>query len=711
MGAAAALAIATALPAPSVGLAAEVVPVQLAAPAADALPYPASELELRPPPKKRGAFGFLFGDGNEEGEEELAPVADPEPAPPTAATAAEPGPPLSLLPKRRSRRAHRIVEPPPPLPRPRPTAIQIVATERAVIVEQVRPVAVLPTVQLMPVPAVVTTAAPAPVPQVRLAAREPEPHETGAPEAAPTGAPAASPAPAGPDTRSASPEPRAEGGAQTAPAPAQPAMPLAASLEPTYPPMPPRIPVAAAAMTQPGIGAGAWPTPAQAVVKAHAPPAAPARPAVTAGRDVPRKAAVKEIAEVWPDPFGNTAEWRQPPLAAIAAAAPLPVEPRSVGSLGSAAGAEAAGDAEPPYELVRRLQALQDEIAHGSTEAFVAQRSLLAEIDERLAATPAEAWQDERNARAIVTYVLSGGNPAALRNLIEKAPLPHVDDRLVRGALAYLDGNIGAAGELLAEIDAAKLPASMGSQVALAQSALVVAAEPEKAGALLDLARLLSPGTLAEEAALRRQIFVVDQLGDVDKFEALSRQYLERFRHSAYAGNFRQRFAAALTRMEFINDAAEFDRLDDMLSELDPASRLDLYLTISRAAVTLGKATAASLAAERALALADPAGPDAARARLYRAAVATIARDGLEPALGDLQAIDAAVLEPADAALHEAAVHIADSIGTAADFENMTDLAPPTDPAAEEEALASVPAIARGREALRIADALLEGKR
>jgi chemotaxis protein MotC len=722
--------------------------------AVDAGLLPSSELELEPPRERRGFLDF-FRRAEAENAESAASLE----AQPAAKAAPAAGPPLPLVPKQRQRRSRAAAwkGEPPNLPRPRPE-MALAAAEDPIILQTVEPVAALPAVQLMPVPAVLATATAAStvvadataVAEVEAGSSKREaPHAKVAvpdPKDAPLSRPQARAArqienrPGRGSGASVSDEvvkasmrqaaPRAEPqagpsddferepSAQAAPAPVKTVQlaDFAVPGEIAYPPAPTRSAVAAAEPAPESSPASVPSRPAAPIVAAAL--GAAQRIAGPGGwsalkpapKATPRKRAVPRLAETWPDPFGGRDEWRQAPLAEIAASAPTPMEPSSVGSINALPPLDDDALAKaPPYELVRTLQALQDRIALGSTEAFAAQRGLLARIDAQFTAADPGVWQDQRNARAIVTYVLSGGSPAVLRTLIAAGPLPHVDERLVRGALAYLDGNATEAGELLAEIDARSLPASMGSQVALAQSALVVGDDPKKADALLDLARLLSPGTLAEEAALRRQIFVVDQLGDIDKFETLSRQYLERFRHSVYAGNFRQRFAAALTRMEFMDDPAQFGRLDDMLSELDADSRRDLYLTVARAAVTLGKVNAATVAAERAAALAPADGVDAARASLYRAAVTVVTPGGLKNASADLRAIDPDDLPAADRELREAALATAESIHAAADFPAIAArLSPAT--AADEEALAAVPAIARAREALQVAGALLEDK-
>ncbi|OYY31157.1 MAG: hypothetical protein B7Y65_00040 [Azorhizobium sp. 35-67-15] len=318
-----------------------------------------------------------------------------------------------------------------------------------------------------------------------------------------------------------------------------------------------------------------------------------------------------------------------------------------------------------PMEAVRALQRLQDKVAAGSVDAVDGQRRMLAQIDQDFKAAPPAVWQDPRNARALVIHVLSGGNPAVLRGILAQEPLPALDERLLRGALAYVEGREEQALRLFGEIDARSLPNALGAQVAIAQAATTVRKDPARAAQLLDLARLLMPGTLVEEAALRRQILVASQSGDTDQFARLSRQYLDRFAHSVYAGNFRQRFAAALTRMPFIDAPDGFQRLDRLLQPLDEASRREIFLLVARSAVIQGKAKTTITAAERALAGAPPLSSDAERARLYKAAAQAVTHDGFQQAQIDLAALDRDRLAPPDAALLDAALVAADLVRTA----------------------------------------------
>ena len=372
--------------------------------------------------------------------------------------------------------------------------------------------------------------------------------------------------------------------------------------------------------------------------------------------------------------------------AAAAPIEPLPVRPRGL-----------------PVELVRTLQLLQDRIAHGSTQAHLAQRQLLAHIEQRLLALEPAGWAEIENVRAAVTFGLSGGGPAVLKRLIEAGTVPEAEHGLVRGALAYLQGREKEAITHLGAIDAQTMGPGLAGQLALTQSALMVREAPMKAIALLDQARLLSPGTLVEEGALRREIFVLAQAGDAKRFEALSIRYLRRFRRSVYAGNFRQRFAGALTRLDFDSDRSLTQRLERMLDEIEPEGRRDLYLLVARAGLEQGRRETALFAAERAAGLVDPESHYALQARLYRGAALIVAEGGFEAGFEALRAIDRASLASDDATLLDAALTTATQIRTP----------PKSGPVLEPSASASkrvVPqpqSISRAQEALARVDRMI----
>ena len=113
----------------------------------------------------------------------------------------------------------------------------------------------------------------------------------------------------------------------------------------------------------------------------------------------------------------------------------------------------------------------------------------------------------------------------------------------------------------------------------------------------LDDARLLSPGTIVEEAALRRQIALLAAAGKADRYEMLATQYLRRFPRSVYAGGFRQQFAVAIAAIRMPREPGRLARLESMLGGVAQSDRREVYLTIAKEAIAKGKMEMAKFAA------------------------------------------------------------------------------------------------------------------
>lgn len=289
-------------------------------------------------------------------------------------------------------------------------------------------------------------------------------------------------------------------------------------------------------------------------------------------------------------------------------------------TLGSQAQEPAAEAGPKPYEMVRSLQSLQEQIAQGNSHAIAAQRELLAKMDAAFVDLPVGTWQEPRNARAAVVHLLSGGHPRVMRYLLTLEPLPNVDKRLMEASLAYIEGREDDMAVLLEEIDPLDLPAGLGGHVALVKAAPYIRSDPAKAMELLQVASLLMPGTLVEEAALRREVFVAGMMADVDRFRVLSIRYLRRFRSSVYAGDFRRRFALALDTLGFVKSEDKFALLNPVLHEFDADSRRGLYLRLARSALLAGHLNVARKATAEAMSLAVEGTKEHEILKIYRAA-------------------------------------------------------------------------------------------
>jgi chemotaxis protein MotC len=374
-----------------------------------------------------------------------------------------------------------------------------------------------------------------------------------------------------------------------------------------------------------------------------------------------------------------------------------------------------------PVQLVRTLHLMQDQIAIGSTEAHLGQRGLLGILDDRFTNLEPETWQSSKNARAAVSFVLSGGNPGILRKILElgSSIIAETDRALIEGALAYVEGREEAAQSSLTSLDPRSLPPTLGAQLALVQSALVVRKNAAKSDELLDFVRLQAPGTLLEEAALRRQVFVASQTHNMGKFQSLATEYLRRYRHSVYAGNFRQRLASVLTRIDFGKEASLFEGVVAMMSELEPEARRDLYLLAARASIEQGFTTSARLLADKAQEVAGSDKMSAARAKLYRAASLITSPQTIDGAVNDLRSIDRSGLAASDLDLLDSALAMAGQIRKMPEIqsqqvsEKKPDLTKaaverPMEVSASAQGLEQLQALSKARDALSRVDKLIK---
>ena len=310
----------------------------------------------------------------------------------------------------------------------------------------------------------------------------------------------------------------------------------------------------------------------------------------------------------------------------------------------------------PPSEIivaVRRLQVLQEKVAAGDSAAFAEMPKFLRAMTQKLAAQPPDAWAQPDNARALLLYLLSGGNAALARRILAQGKLGAGEEALVKGAIAYLEGVEGPERDVLLSLDPRAMDPNLGAQIAFVQSILLTGADRPEALRKLDLARLLAPGGLVEEAALRREVGLLAETRQFAKFAELARQYWARFRASPYAENFLRQFMLASARISLSINVKEWTQLEEFIQTLTPETRRGLYLTMAQTASVAGNNELAALAAHRALDLAPEDAPEQRRAQLYLAAASV--GGAPEPASAELlKGVSREKLEPGDQPLFDA---------------------------------------------------------
>lgn len=325
------------------------------------------------------------------------------------------------------------------------------------------------------------------------------------------------------------------------------------------------------------------------------------------------------------------------------------------------ASAQQEGENLAPYQMLRSLQFVQDTVVTGDHSAGEMQRYMIGAIDRRLRSVDPSVYSDPRNVDAALIYAMSGGNPATLEYLVSRDVAGNFDNRVSDILRKYLSGQ----GVLVANTLKAMVPEyrneRIGPYLALVAGNVAVTNTPLEALELYDWARLTAPGTIVEEAALRRSVSIAVEADLVDKGLAYARKYARRYVHSPYASQFADLFVLLVVR-HYGKEITAPD-VEGTIAFMDADRQREVYLRIARQAAIAGKNDLARYASEQATGIKGGADDRNAEqlARLY-GGMADIPSDKVTDAMKAITDLPEANLSPADQALRAAAKAIADAV-------------------------------------------------
>ena len=343
----------------------------------------------------------------------------------------------------------------------------------------------------------------------------------------------------------------------------------------------------------------------------------------------------------------------QPPAAAEA----LPVAPTDDG-----------GDTAP-YKMLRSLQFIQDSVVLGDSSANEMQRFMLGTIDKRLRAVDPTVFDDDRNVDAALIYAMSGGNPQTLEYLVARDVNGYFDNRVTDILRKYLSGKGLLVAKTLVEMSQEYKDKKIGPYLALVGGNVTLAKSPEEALKLYDLARLNAPGTIIEEAALRRSVAISVDKGLVDQGLKYSQRYVRRFLYSPYASQFADLFVKLLVDQD---RNVKPDDVVGILSFMDEARQREIYLRIARAAAIAGKGELARMAAGRAQSLSGNANNAFGALADFYGGMASIPTDKIDTAARNISNIADKALSPRDQILRAAARSVAEQVLRQPDAASLT---------------------------------------
>lgn len=330
-----------------------------------------------------------------------------------------------------------------------------------------------------------------------------------------------------------------------------------------------------------------------------------------------------------------------------------------IGALLFPGAAVAVDDDLAPYKVLRSLQFVQDSVVQGDHSAGEMQRFILETIDKRLRAADPSVFEDPRNVDAALIYSMSGGNPATLEYLVARDVEGNFDSRVIDALRKYFNGQGTMIAKGLAGMVPEYLNTRIGPYLALVSGNIILSSDVNAALGFFDQARLTAPGTIIEEAALRRSLTISVESNLVPRAMASANRYVRRFLHSPYASQFADLFVQlVVTNYGVITR----DDIASTLDLMDAARAREVYLRIARRATVAGKNDLAKLAAAEAEARASEA-PDGREAlgSLY-GNVASISSADVGNAVKAIGQIPDDQLSERDKALRDAARAVAEQI-------------------------------------------------
>ncbi len=325
--------------------------------------------------------------------------------------------------------------------------------------------------------------------------------------------------------------------------------------------------------------------------------------------------------------------------------------------LGASAAASAQQTEPDPYVLVRTLQHAQDQIAQGSQTAYDLQRKLLDHIGNKFLRFTDLVWIDAKNGEAAAIFALAGGDPQVGKWLLENRTIGPAYKAILEGAVAFASRDYEKASTLLEKIEPFDYPGHLGGSLALVKAMLVAKKDPKMAATLFAKSKLLVPGTLIEEAALRRSLVLFKKKEDLPSLVATSSSYYRQFAKSVFGPVFDESLAETIVRFDDEDLKAHQKTLSDAVKLTPTHRQKKIYLMFAKNAVVRGKMGFARFSSSNASKIAKSDPQTQARANLYMAAADVLAEEP-QQALNALGAINPKILSEDDRRIMKEASNI-----------------------------------------------------
>jgi len=132
-----------------------------------------------------------------------------------------------------------------------------------------------------------------------------------------------------------------------------------------------------------------------------------------------------------------------------------------------------ASEDRPPFQVARQLQDALDESAVFERQSDEKRTQLLSQLAESTRGADVD-WTDRRNRNALAFYLLTGGDPRAVRSAVNALKDGDPHKSVVQSALAYARGEDLSKDRDFETIDPRDVSSELGGVFALAQARLLI---------------------------------------------------------------------------------------------------------------------------------------------------------------------------------------------------------------------------------------------
>lgn len=308
--------------------------------------------------------------------------------------------------------------------------------------------------------------------------------------------------------------------------------------------------------------------------------------------------------------------------------------------------------------LVHALLKVQDRVAQGDEAALPLQTHLMTLIDASISEIGRDRKLTTKEIDGLLVYAIVGTGSDIVLDVLHQALEQNKQIALVAAVIEYRKRNRRKAIRLFKGIEEVDISARVAPFIYFARGNLFARSSPKEAVGHYDFVRVLAPGTLLEEATLRRLLALHIVNRDAVSFIRIAKQYARRFIRSPY----RQQYLAVLkTGIMSLRRRMDNEQVEELAKAMEPRFAASFYMHIIRGAVVSGHLKLATFALERLVDLASTNKAvvlDDSQMRLLTV-LTNITQGNPRETQERLAAIDPKMLQPADRRLLAAAKRIA----------------------------------------------------